>query len=51
MKRVANNRRYYGLLHQLENLDPKWSENIGKEGKLNNYYTEGGLCPYNWCKF
>ncbi|AKM50887.1 hypothetical protein EFR39_01120 [Limosilactobacillus fermentum] len=43
MKRVANNRRYYELLHQLENLDPKWSENIGKEGKLNNYYTEGDV--------
>ena len=36
MKRVANNRRYYELLHQLEDLDPKWSEHIGKEGKLNN---------------
>lgn len=43
MKRVANNRRYYELLHQLEDLDSKWSEHIGKEGKLNNYYTEGDV--------
>ena|SRR3712207_1455094 len=41
MVKIKNNTKFYDLLHELEDSDPNWFENVGEERNLNQYIDDG----------